>query len=157
MTTSKRGLTVRAVLNVAFGCALVALCGCKAASGDSKPSTTAGSAAAKVAPAPANVGHSIVGTWTCLWNNPRGGGRETRVYMVDGDKVRAVVNGRADKVQGYSSSMKGTITGRNLSMIETTSDGKSWEKLALSEDGTMLTGSSGDVGYGAWNEIVCTR
>jgi hypothetical protein len=94
-----------------------------------------------------------------LWNNPDGGGNQTDVFTVNGDKVHAVVNGRDDKVHiTYSGSMTGTISGRNLSMTFGISDGtKGWEKLALSDDGKMLTGSSGDIGGGPWNDIVCTR
>ena len=56
------------------------------------------------------------------------------VFTLDGTKVKAVVNGRDDKVHvTYSGSMKGTL------------------------DAESLTGNSGDPGGDPWNDFVCTR
>jgi hypothetical protein len=94
-----------------------------------------------------------------LWNNPRSGGHETRVFTVDGDQISALVNGQDDRNRAtYSGSMRGTITGRNLSTTRALSTGKGWEKLTLSEDGTVLKGNAGDLGDpDPWNDVVCTR
>jgi hypothetical protein len=81
------------------------------------------------------------------------------VFVVDRNKVKVAVNGRDDTAHiTYSGGMKGTVTGRKVSLTSRLSDGgEHWVKLDLSDDGNTLSGSSGDLGGGPWNDYVCTR
>jgi hypothetical protein len=82
------------------------------------------------------------------------------VFVVDGSKVKLAINGRDDTFHlTYSGGGKGTLTGRKVSLTTRHSDGSEhWLKLDLSDDGSTLTGGSGDLGYSdKWNDHICTR
>jgi hypothetical protein len=94
-----------------------------------------------------------------LWDNAHGAGSEAVVLTCDGNKVKAVLNGRDDKMHvTYAGSMRGSVTGRTVNLTFRENDGiEGWLRLELGGDDKTLSGSSGDTAGGPLSDYVCTR